>query len=303
MIKYYQYCDIFHEMRCFSINIKILRAERFVDMHTEIGYRIVNSRTEYFTEHTHDYAEIFIMLTGRARHTVGKITQDLQAGDVVFIRPSDAHKYAKIRDEEFTFCNLTFTQKTMQSAFLYLGEGFPSEKLMQSETPPRAHLDTHALKRFSERLNRLGGIAPEDTSRRKTALRILLMDILTAVFSDFTPASEQMPAWLDDLCTRMRTEGGFALGSAHMLALAGCTREHLSRSVKKYLGITVSEFISVLRLNYIANMLLNSNKPISEIILDSGFNSISLATTRFKQKYGVSMRRFRETQTIGAPRA
>lgn len=303
MIKYHQYCDIFHEMRCFSINIKILRAERFVDMHTEIGYRIVNSRTEYFTEHTHDYAEIFIMLTGRARHTVGKITQDLQAGDVVFIRPSDAHKYAKIRDEEFTFCNLTFTQKTMQSAFLYLGEGFPSEKLMQSETPPRAHLDTHALKRFSERLNRLGGIAPEDTSRRKTALRILLMDILTAVFSDFTPASEQMPAWLDDLCTRMRTEGGFALGSAHMLALAGCTREHLSRSVKKYLGITVSEFISVLRLNYIANMLLNSNKPISEIIFDSGFNSISLATTRFKQKYGVSMRRFRETQTIGAPRA
>ena len=303
MIKYYQYCDIFYEMRCFSINIKILRAERFVDMHTEIGYRIVNSRTEYFTEHTHDYAEIFIMLTGRARHTVGKITQDLQAGDVVFIRPSDAHKYAKIRDEEFTFCNLTFTQKTMESAFLYLGEGFPSAEMMQSETPPRAHLDTHALKRFSERLNRLGGIAPEDTSRRKTALRILLMDILTAVFSDFTPASEQMPAWLDDLCTRMRTEGGFALGSAHMLALAGCTREHLSRSVKKYLGITVSEFISVLRLNYIANMLLNSNKPISEIILDSGFISISLATTRFKQKYGVSMRRFRETQTIGAPRA
>ena len=303
MIKYYQYCDIFREKRCFTINIKILKAERFVDMQTEIGYRIVNSRTEYFTEHTHDYAEIFIMLTGRARHTVGKITQNLQAGDVVFIRPSDAHKYAKYRDEEFTFCNLTFTQKTMESAFLYLGEGFPSEELMQSEDPPRARMDTHALKRFSERLGRLGGIAPEDTSRRKTALRILLMDILTSVFSDFSPPTDRLPAWLELLCTRMRTEGGFTLGSAHMIALSGCTREHLSRSMKKHLGVTVSEFISDLRLNYIANMLLSSNKPISEIILDSGFNSISLATTRFKQKYGVSMRRFRETQTIGAPRA
>lgn len=301
MIKYYQYCDIVHEMRCFSINIKILRAERFVDMHTEIGYRIVNSRTEYFTEHTHDYAEIFIMLTGRARHTVGKITQDLQAGDVVFIRPSDAHKYAKLRDEEFTFCNLNFTQGTMESAFSYLGEGFPSAEMMQSEAPPCARMDTHALKRFSERLNRLGGIAPEDAPRRKTALRILLMDILTSVFSDFSPPTDRMPAWLELLCARMRTEGGFTLGSAHMIALSGCTREHLSRSMKKHLGVTVSEFISDLRLNYIANMLLSSNKPISEIILDSGFNSISLATTRFKQKYGVSMRRFRETKTIGAP--
>jgi AraC family cel operon transcriptional repressor len=280
----------------------MLTADRFVDKQTEIGYRIVNSRTEYFTEHTHDYAEIFIMLTGKARHTAGKTVQSLQAGDVVFIRPSDVHKYAKIRDEEFTFCNLTFTQSTLQSAFLYLGEGFPAAEMMQSEAPPCAHMDAHALKRFSERLNRLGGIAPEDAHRRKTALRILLMDILTAVFSDFSPPTEHIPVWLEQLCARMRTDGGFVEGSERMLALAGCTREHLARSMKKHLGITVSEFISDLRLNYIANMLLSSNKPISEIVFDSGFNTLSLATTRFKQKYGISMRLFREAQTIGAPR-
>ena len=124
-------------------------------MQTEIGYRIVNSRTEYFTEHSHDYAEIFIMLTGRARHTAGKTVQNLQAGDVVFIRPSDVHKYIKIRDEEFTFCNVTFTKRTLESAFLYLGEGFPSEEMMQSETPPCARLDSLALKRFSDRLKQI----------------------------------------------------------------------------------------------------------------------------------------------------
>ena len=273
-----------------------------MDKQTEIGYRIVNSRTEYFTEHTHDYAEIFIMLTGKALHTVGRMTQSLQAGDVVFIRPSDVHKYAKIRDEEFTFCNLTFTQDTMKSAFLYLGEGFPAEEMLKSDAPPCARMDTHALKRFSERLNRLGAIAPEDAPRRKTALRILLMDILTVVFSDFSPPTEHIPVWLEQLCIRMRTEGGFVHGSEYMLSLAGCTREHLSRSMKKHLGITVSEFISDLRLNYIANMLQNSNRPISAIILDSGFNSISLATTRFKQKYGIPMRLFRKTKTVGATR-
>ena len=52
-------------------------------MQTEIGYRIVNSRTEYFTEHTHDYAEIFIMLTGRARHTAYALIVGLSLGSIL----------------------------------------------------------------------------------------------------------------------------------------------------------------------------------------------------------------------------
>ena len=78
-----------------------------------------------------------------------------------------------------------------------------------------------------------------------------------------------------------------------MIALSGRSREHLSRSMKKYMNTTISEFINDLRLNYIANMLRNSNKKISDIIFDSGFNTLSLASTLFVKKYGMNMRQFR----------
>lgn len=268
-----------------------------MDTATGIGYRIVNSRTEYFTEHTHNYAEMFIMLSGRTCHTVNGTRRELSAGDVVFIRPSDVHKYSKIKDEEFSFCNLTFTKETLESAFFYLGNGFPSKNLLCAQQPPTATMARYERERFEKQIESLGAIAAEDAPRRKTALRILLMQLFTTLFSDFSHESHRIPPWLELLCARMRTEGGFKEGSEQMIALSGRTREHLARSMKKYTGQTVSEFISDLRLNYIANMLKNSNKRISEIVFESGFGTLSLATTLFKKKYGLSMSAYRALHT------
>jgi AraC-like DNA-binding protein len=64
--------------------------------------------------------------------------------------------------------------------------------------------------------------------------------------------------------------------------------------MKAYTDMTVTEFINDLRLNYIANMLQNSNHTVTEIIFDSGFNNISWAARLFKEKYGESMRQYRK---------
>ena len=79
-----------------------------------------------------------------------------------------------------------------------------------------------------------------------------------------------------------------------MIELSGKTREHLARTMKKHLGQTSTEYINELRLNYIANMLRITRKGITEIILESGFTSISRAAGLFKEKYGLSMRDFRK---------
>ncbi len=257
-----------------------------------ISYRIVDSRTERFTEHTHDYAELFIMLAGTGKHTVNDVTSTLQSGDVVFIRPSDVHRYGKC-DGEFTFLNITFTMDTLDSALGYLGAGFPAEELMGAPLPPSASMSGAELRRLDDRLKVIGALSPADTDRRRTALRMLLIDLLSERFSGYTDGGEAMPPWLDELCLKMRSDGNFAAGAERMIALSGKSREHLSRSVKKYLGQTLSEFINELRLNYIANMLRNSNLKIADIVFESGFNTLSLATSLFKARYGVNMRDFR----------
>ena len=156
-------------------------------------------------------------------------------------------------------------------------------------------MSNRELEKFKKRLHTIGLTPTENIYLKKTSLRILLMDVFTTFFMNFSTGNNDIPLWLEMLCTHMRTTDDFKEGGKKMLALSGRTREHLSRSMKKYTGQTVSEFISGLRLTYIANMLQSSNMSISEIIFDSGFNSINSATTLFKKKYGVSMRDFRRS--------
>jgi len=133
-----------------------------------------------------------------------------------------------------------------------------------------------------------------ENEKIKTALRILLFRLFTRHFSDFFPKNTSMPLWVDNLLEAMKLDGNYVYGTERMLELCDKSREHIARSIKKYTGMSASEYVNDLRLNYIANMLKNSNHSISDIIFESGFGNISWASEKFKEKFGVTMTKYRK---------
>lgn len=275
---------------------KLLTADRFVDPASGCGYRYVYSDTEYFRPHFHDYYELFILLEGRAVHCVNGARFPLVPGSVVFIRPADTHDYL-CEDGPFSMLNFTFTAATADALFAYLGEGFGTRQLMAAEFPPTDTLSEKDRKWFDAQMANLRAIAPDDTAARQTGVRILLFRLFTKCFSAVSSGENgEMPAWLAALCDEMRKNGNFTYGSARMFAMTDRSREHVSRCLKKYTGMTVSEFVNDLRLHFVANMLRNSNHPISHILFESGFGNVSWASAQFKRKYGMTMSEFRRAR-------
>jgi len=274
---------------------KLLTASRFVDQRTGIMYRYILSDTEYFRPHFHDYCEVFLVLDGNAVHMVNGDMIHLRPRDMVFIRPSDTHDYAAADGKPFSMLNITFTSETLDGIFSYLGEGFSPHKLTDAKLPPSVRLTFGEFDAFKSRMQAVSAIPPDDAASLKTALRVVLFEIFTRYFSDFAAHTETAPAWLEELCAQMRRDGNFIDGSERLFSIANKRREHVCRSMKKYMGLTVSEFINDLRLTYIANMLKNSNHTVTEIIFESGFNNISWASELFKKKYGTTMGRFRKS--------
>ncbi len=272
---------------------KLLTADRFVDMRTGIMYRYVHSSTEYFRPHYHDYCEIFLVLEGAAQHRINGRIVHLSQRDIVFIRPKDTHNYIPEPGKSFSMLNITFTRQTVEEIFSFLGDGYPGQWLMSQEMPPATTLSSADFDALETRMRGVRGISQHDVPALKTALRLLLFEIMTRYVIEGKPREDAVPSWLDELCRIMR-EGGFVEGAEYLFARSDKSREHICRSMKTYMGMTVTEFINDLRLNYIANMLQNSNHSITEIIFDSGFNNISWASRLFKEKYGESMRQYRK---------
>lgn len=274
---------------------KLLTASRFVDGKTGISYRYVYSETEYFRPHHHDYYELFLVLSGCARHLVGEKEFLLQPGQLVFIRPGDIHDY--ISDGSgYSMLNITFNKETMNGLFAFLGDGFPASRLIRADAPPQVCLDQDGVDAVNSRMTAIRAIDHEDIPALKTALRILLFELFSKYFSGYAEESSNIPLWLAEACDRMQHSGSYVEGSDALFALAGRSREHVCRSMKKYMGVTVSEFVSDLRLRYIASMLRSSNHSISQIVFSSGFNNLSWASELFKKKYGVSMRDYRKVK-------
>ena len=273
---------------------KLLTADRFVDKQTGFLYRYVKSDTEFFRPHYHDYCEIFLMLDGTAEHSVNGTIQLLRPRDLVFIRPADVHDYRSI-GKPFSMLNLTFTMQTLEAMFAYLGPGFPRKELTESALPPTVALTAAEFSALQAQMNSIAALPPENPEAAATALRVLLFTVFTKYFDAKTfPKSKEIPPWLEELCAEIRRSGNFIEGSERFFSLTDKSREHVSRCMKQYMGLTVTEFINGLRVNYIANMLKNSNHSITDIIYSSGFNNVSWANSCFKQEFGVSMREFRK---------
>ncbi|MBP3397275.1 MAG: helix-turn-helix domain-containing protein [Clostridia bacterium] len=274
---------------------KLLTAVRFVDSTCGISYRYVYSDTEYFRPHFHDYYEVFLLLEGAVTHHVNGHAVPLGRGSLVFIRPNDTHDYLLRAGERFSMLNMTATRDTVEGLLDYLAEGFPAAELLSAALPPTVLLEESDFQYILTQMTAIRAIGEDETARRKTALRILLFRIFTRFFAGFREQTEERgPLWLERLAAEMRRDGNFIQGIPRMVALSGKSREHLARSVKRHLGMTLSGFINELRLNFIANMLKNSNHSITDIVYESGFGNFSWAAELFFQRYGVTMSAYRK---------
>lgn len=73
---------------------------------------------------------------------------------------------------------------------------------------------------------------------------------------------------------------------------------YLNRTLKKYTKKTIHEYIIEVRLKNAANLLIYSQKPISQIAFEVGFENANHFSNRFKKHFGISAKDFRKEHAI-----
>ena len=76
----------------------------------------------------------------------------------------------------------------------------------------------------------------------------------------------------------------------------GVGKYHLSRVFSNKINVSFNDYVNGIRVSWARNMLLDTNKNITQIAYDSGFQSTRTFNRAFHKVYGVSPREFRNTQ-------
>lgn len=270
--------------------IEILKTADHIDPISHCLYRYVNGIDDNSDIHSHEFFEIFITVSGTVHHFINGKSELLPEGSLVFIRPSDKHGYIYESDNrsETAYINLTFTPETAKQLFDYLSDGFPSYELLSAAMPPFATLSAAEKNKLVSQISELNGIKWQDKKMLKLRMRLILADIFTKYFFDYSlPKKTQIPIWLIHLTDMMRLRENFTAGITQMTELSGKSREHIARSIKKYYGISASEYINEFKTNYAANMLLHTNLNCIDICFESGFQNLSWFYTCFEKNMAI----------------
>ena len=247
--------------------------------------------------HAHDFYEFFITLNPNVLHYVNGEVDLLPDATLVLIRPSDTHYFdyqGKVAPQHI---NLAFRASILDDLFDYLGE-FGQElhhQLLDCPLPPSRTLSQRDRQRIVSEINQFNVIDPAQHQHLRQTLRFFVANAIFLLAKNAAEAQNDVtPLWLRQLCEEMREHENFSGGLERMVVLSGKSREHLSRSMKKYKNTTLTEYINSLRLSHAAKMLVNSNLKIIEICYDSGFTSLDYFGKLFRKRYGISPTKFRE---------
>ena len=139
---------------------------------------------------------------------------------------------------------------------------------------------------------------PEQTAEQREAWRQTLAlcanDAMRQLESGLHPESLVLPSLVLRTCEYIRAHHA---DSVHLKDIAdefGVSAEHLSRLFHRNTGLRFREYLAETRVETACDALESSNRPISEIAYDSGFNTLSRFNRCFKDHRGMTPRDWRK---------
>lgn len=237
--------------------------------------------------HDHDYHEVFWVTRGRGEHLINERTTGLAAGTLHLIRPADRHLVKGLPGATLGIVNVAFPSRAWHEVRRRYYAGDPD--CFEAEAGRRVWLlDVRAqarLAHWAEQLATLG--------RPRVALDGFLMELPQLRREAGAERDELVPEWLVRAQREIARPEYFAGGTPAFARLAGRSASHVARAAVRWLGQTPTELVNTARLDYSAQQLTTTARPILDIALDCGLNNLSHFYALFRRRFGVSPQRYR----------
>ncbi len=260
------------------------------DLTCKISFLHQMSVSETYHLHTHDFYEIFYVVKGRAMHSINGLTECCMAGTAQLIRPTDYHEYQFINRYDMELISIGIAVEVMEEILAFAEVSM--ETVCAGDLPLRVVYDARKSERIQKALLKIGTMDSPKKRRAyaKTVMAQLLWDMVES-----QSETRKMPFWLDRLIGEMNEYESFYQGLPRMLALSCVSQNHLNREMKKYLGMTPTEFINAKRIAYASSLLLENKYSITEISGRCGFETSSHFYENFRKIYDCSPKEFLKT--------
>ena len=279
-------------------NIRIAEKDRSYHSYVlsqRVGQRGPSIFTDYW--HYHPEIEITYVVKGEGLAFIGNKIVEFKAGQAFLLGPYLPHNFVASDEEEMIMdreCwGLQFTQEWLNSfkesaalgpLFKAMSFGVDLGRLSTEEHQDFANIvGTNSLKSMGSFFNLMASIA-----ERKEFKTVSTTSAYSNVMSQkISKRMERVSKYIQDNYQR-------AITLSEISDIASMTEQSFSRWFRQTSGLTFIDYLMQLRTTVASHLLVNTNKPMSEVAEESGFNSSSSFNRSFLKVKGCSPRDFRK---------
>ena len=256
-----------------------------------------------FPLHVHDFHEMVLVYSGKATHLTPDGDRDIQCGDFVSVKPGQAHGFKNVqnlvlmnilikpsffREDRFKLSSL--------SAFKAL---FGPGKEKDSGKSPIFHyrLDYGIFSRATELIEDANAELLGRSDGYRAMVASLIQEFIILLIRNYKGQNQVKSGFVRDMTTLInyvKQNYRSPLDMAVLSGISGMSKSHVLRVFKQYLGCSPLQYISKLRLSAASDALIQTDKTITEVALDLGFNDSNYFTRFFKKNLGLSPREYRD---------
>ena len=235
--------------------------------------------------HDHDFMELFWVQNGTVRHHLPIGTSTLTEGALVLLRPGQPHALQG-RGEAALVVSIALHPDLMTS----LDARLPSLPFWQAKVGPALiQRDIRQLAALNQAANLLER-GPHDTLAAEAFLLPLLADIARAQ----TGLPAAAPDWLHRACAAAYDPAVYRAGAAGLVAAAGQSHPHVSRSLQRWVGQTPTAYVNQIRMAQAARLLTSDSDPLPMIADAIGIANLSHFHKLFREHHGMTPLNYRQ---------
>lgn len=268
-----------------------VNAKGVIDPQRQMHYRIHNRIDPSLYPQVHDFYELTLMVQGNMQMLVNDQMLTLPSRSLILLRPGDVHS----RSGTCVHINLAFDANVIQEMLCYLGNPEAEQRILSGKLPPVARLSPRQYLQLYSSLEKLPLLPVDQPHLVSIQLRRLMPEIIVEyilpALSDHK--LRDIPLWLQELDRLLESPQKLGCDLDQMAQLSGYTKEHLCRCFRKYWGMSPTEYINRKRLNYAANLLINTDHQVIDIAYSCGFRSLSRFYHAFRERFGMSPNAYR----------
>lgn len=262
-----------------------------------------HTRFVHFPKHRHNYVEVIYMCQGSTTHIVDGDQVILEEGDILFLNQNAVQEILPAKEKDIAV-NFIILPEFFNMAFSMMGEenNMLKEFLVGTlcgKNDATSYLYFHVadvlpIQNLVE--NMVWTIFYDLSNKRscnQITMGLLLLQLLNHM-DKMETGSSRFDRELTGVVLSY-VEEHYKNGSLSELSgMMGYDVYWLSREIKKRTGKTYKELLQAKRMNQALYLLTSSTLPILDIIESVGYDNSSYFYRKFKEKYGMSPKEYRE---------